>query len=96
MNFDPNNFAYSVHPSSGRSGLEIVLTHLASGKEKTFYMAVGRPEHVPFYEAHMDSLTDDLMIQWFESKKQSKEEKKAAKAAKKLAEEGAPVEAPQV
>ena len=73
MNFSPDQFSYTVADvndvvqwgahSVTREGVEVVLTHLETGASKIFFMA-GKRDHGPV-KAHMDSLTDDLMLQWF-------------------------------
>ena len=80
--YSPEQFRYTINVVDDsylwgahtvpRRGSEIVLSHLATGEEKRFYLA-GAVNHVSL-AAHMDSLTDDLMGQWF-----NKREKKTKK-----------------
>jgi len=73
--YDPNVFQVKVFVDYG---MHIEVTHAPTGKVKKFFIAAAcEEEFVPIYERHMDSLTDDLLLQWFEPKggKPKKEKK---------------------
>ena len=75
MNFSPDKFSYAFRPRE--QGVEIVLARLETGEEKVFYQAAARMDSLDSLKAHMNSLTDDLMMQWFQQRdRKPKKEKK--------------------
>ena len=70
-NFSPDKFGYIVSPVVG--GTEIVLINLETNEDRRFFLAGERNRSA--LRSHMDSLTDDLMGQWF-----NKREKKGKKS----------------
>lgn len=58
-----------------RTGIDVMLRHDETGEVKTFFMAAGQGRSI---HSHMRSLTDDLLMSWFEKRKPKKKEKKQA------------------
>ena len=56
-------YAFEVRPSQGRLGQDILLTRLADGAVKTFFLA-GDRSPAPL-ESHMASLTDEQCDSFF-------------------------------
>lgn len=78
MNFDPTKYFYTINKASCKFGVEVVLVCLETKKTKTFYMARFDTSEasVKQIKQHMDSLTDELMADFFgNGKKKDKKEK---------------------
>lgn len=71
MNFDPKKYFYQVLPATPFSGVNVVLVRLETQQVKVFYMANQTVDSVGLRQG-MDSLTDDLMLDFFEKKKKPK------------------------
>ena len=61
------NYKYTLNEAIERSGYEIILTEVASGKTQQFYIADPKVK-IEHLRQHMDSLTDDLCSSWFNKK----------------------------
>jgi hypothetical protein len=71
MNFDPNKYLYSVLPATPFIGVNVVLVRLETQTVRTFYIANQSVDSVGLKQ-HMDSLTDELLLEFFEKKKKPK------------------------
>lgn len=65
MNFDPDKYFYTIQPASPFPGVNVVLVRLETRKTKVFYMANQSVNSAGLVQA-MDSLTDDLILEFFE------------------------------
>ena len=71
MNYDPDKYCYSVLPATPHPGVNVVLVRLETKKIKVFYMANQTADSVGLKQ-HMDSMTDELLLDFFEKKKKPK------------------------
>lgn len=68
MNYDPTKYCYSVLAATPFPGVNIVLVRLETKQVKVFYNAVHTVDSVGLKQ-HMDSMTDDLFLDFFEKQK---------------------------
>jgi len=84
MSYDPTKFRYEVVPApAGQPGVQIVLTRFETGQMKVFpspelSFPTQTVESVGLHE-HMKSLTDELMLDFFEKGKKKKDKKEKTK-----------------
>lgn len=71
MNYDPTKYLYSVNAATPFPGVNVVLVNLESRKVRVFYMA-SQTVDSPGLIQHMDSMTDELLLDFFEKKKKPK------------------------
>ena len=80
MNYDPTKYFIKVLPAQGRSGVDVVITRLEVLDVKMFYIAGQTIDSAGLLQ-HLDSMTDDLLIDFFvkgkEARKLEKERQKA-------------------
>jgi hypothetical protein len=84
MNYDPTKFRYEVVSApAGQPGVQVKLTRLETGLTKVFPSPeLGFPNHTvdsPGLHQHMQSLTDELMLDFFEKGKKKKDKKEKTK-----------------
>ncbi|WP_407305810.1 hypothetical protein [Acinetobacter sp.] len=76
MNYDPNKYKYEIVPApAGQPGVQILLTRLETGVVRVFPSAVHGVDSIGLHN-HMQSLTDELMLDFFEKGKKKKKDKK--------------------
>ena len=82
MNYDPTKFFYKVLPARCKSGVEVVIVRLETQDVWMTYIA-NQTVDSPGLHAHMQSLTDDLLLDFFvkgkEARKLEKERQQKAK-----------------
>lgn len=82
MNFDPKLYFYTINPASCKSGVDVVLVRLETQETKVLYVANQSKDSVGLKQ-HLDSLTDDLFLDFFvkgkEARKLEKERQRIAK-----------------
>ena len=80
MNYDPTKYFIKVLPAHVRPGVDVVIVRLEVLDVKTFYVA-SQTVDSPGLLQHLDSMSDDLLIDFFvkgkEARKLEKERQKA-------------------
>ena len=71
MNFDPAKFCYFIVPAYPAAGANVVLVRLDKRQVRVFY-AVNHGADSAGLRQHMDSMTDELLLDFFEKKKKPK------------------------
>jgi len=72
MNYDNKNFFYQILPAAPLPGVNIVLVRLVDKQQvRIFYNAYQTVDSAGLIQ-HMDSLTDELLLEFFEKKKKPK------------------------
>ena len=82
MNFDPTKYFYTINPASCKIGVDVVLVRLETQETKVLYVA-NQTASSAGLKQHLDSLTDDLFLDFFvkgkEARKLEKERQRLAK-----------------
>lgn len=72
MNYDPKNFFYQILSAHPLPGVNIVLVRLVDKHQvRVFYNAAQTIDSAGLIQ-HMDSMTDELLMDFFEKKKKPK------------------------